>query len=229
MEKALKRKFQRRLRQLLLPVKELLLGEPEEETVSLVGDRAIEWSWVSSHLPVHNSCVLDFGGVQSPLTLLAARMGHKVSCVDLREIEYVFPGVTFCRGNIMNLELPTRHFDFIMNCSTIEHVGLGGRFGEEELLDGDLIAMERLKSFQKKEGTMAVTIPVGLDAVIAPFHRIYGSDRLPKLFHGFEIVEEEFWAKTDGQKWQLTTRAEALTMRGRADLYALGLFILKVV
>ena len=70
-------------------------SEQNQKKHPLSGDREIEWSWVLSHLPKGSSRVLDFGCVDSPLTSIAAHLGHKVTGVDLREIGYEMPGMNF--------------------------------------------------------------------------------------------------------------------------------------
>jgi hypothetical protein len=151
-------------------------------------------------------------------------MGHKVTAVDLREIEYQMDGVRFLCADIS--EMPESRFDVIMNCSTIEHVGLPDRYGESAKPDGDLETMARLKGFLEPGGMMLLTVPVGIDSVFVPFHRIYGKDRLPELLKHYRLVEEEYWNK-DGQ-WRQCERAVALSVVGSASAYALGLFTLRV-
>ncbi len=145
------------------------------------------------------------------------------------------PNVNFLRGDVLKLELPSRNFDFILNCSSVEHVGLHARYGvATEETDGDLEAMKRFRELLKPTGKMLMTIPCGKDAAMASRHRVYGEDRLPKLLKGFEVVEEEFWAKRADNRWYPANRAAALSFPAtghRTDptlcLYALGCFILK--
>ena len=196
----------------------------------LEGDRAIEWSWVISHLGTSRACrvkVLDFGSVQSVITMTAARLGHDVTSVDLRAIEYEYPGVTFRRGDLLRMGLGSGSFDVVVNSSTVEHVGLAGRYGAEGDADGDLQAMRELRRVMKEAGTMLLTIPVGRDAVFEPFHRIYGEERLPRLLAGFQVQKEEFWKKQPGSIWIRCSRGEGLEEVGSASCYGLGLFVLR--
>jgi SAM-dependent methyltransferase len=204
-----------------------LMREGVTPRFPLDGDRALEWSWVVAHLPPPPARVLDLGCVQSPLSAVAARAGHAVTAVDLRPIEYRLPGVVFRQGDINRLDLPEASFDVILNCSTIEHVGLGGRYGATEATDADLSAMRRLAGLLAPEGRMLLTVPVGRDAVHAPFHRVYGPRRLPALLDGFTVLEQEYWTKehVDGP-WTRCERETALATEGTAEFYALGLFVL---
>ena len=92
--------------------------------------------------------------------------------------------------------------------------------------DGDLIGMRIVRKLLKKDGIVLLTIPVGLDDCISPWHRIYGKIRLPELFKGFNIEEESFYAKCDLKKWRKVDRNKALSYKGNAAIYALGLFVL---
>jgi SAM-dependent methyltransferase len=149
-----------------------------------------------------------------------------VVSVDLQEIEYAMSNVRFVRGDINEVDVPRRDFDVIIACSVLEHIGLGGRFDSLDYRDGDLKAMKRLRQLLAPEGRLLVTVPVGVDAVVSPLHRIYGPKRLPRLLEPFCVAREEFWSKADGTHWQVCTREEALSTVGSARYYALGLFVL---
>jgi len=193
---------------------------------TLRGDRAIEWSWVIRHLPHEPVSVLDVGCVQSTLSATAARLGHRVTAVDLRPIEYEIDNVYFLQADIRDLRLaPT--FSIIMNCSTIEHVGLAGRYGSTNDLDGDLRAMRTLRTLLSQNGRMILTIPVGCDAIFPPLHRIYGRDRLPQLIAGFRITEQEYWLKDEQDRWTLCTAERAVQEMGSEEYYGLALFVLE--
>lgn len=62
--------------------------------------------------------------------LLAARRGFRVICVNLESVKwhYEHPNLKFIRGDIFKLDLHENHFDLIINCSTVVHVGLAGRY-----------------------------------------------------------------------------------------------------
>jgi hypothetical protein len=94
-------------------------------------------------------------------------------------------------------------------------------------VDGDLEAMAIMREALAPEGRMVMTVPVGLDLVCRPWHRIYGVDRLPSLLSGYEIHEEQFWRKPPRQAfWEPTDREMAIATQGSESFYALGLFVL---
>ncbi len=128
--------------------------------------------------------------------------------------------------DIFDLGLAPESLDLIINCSTIEHVGLG-RYGDEVTGDGDVKAMSILRSLLSARGTMLLTIPVGRDAVFMPPHRVYGSQRLPRLLDGFECLEKEFWVKDEHNRWVLIDEDAALKRTPRRTTWGLGCFMLK--
>ena len=216
----------------------ILLGAFIKKSMpNLSGDRDIEWSWVSAHIPYGPGEALDFGPGASFLGLIAAQRGFEVTAIDLEPVHwyYVHKKLHFVQGDILKVDLPAKHFDLIINCSTVEHVGLTGRYGKtENKPDGDLEAMALLRELMKPGGTMLLTIPAGQDAVYSPLHRVYGEERLPRLLEGYRIEKEAFWVKDKKNRWQLTERGTALNFKSKAEswnplknVYALACFVLK--
>lgn len=205
----------------------MLMREESNKAHPLSGDRAIEWSWVTVHLPTQPSYILDLGCVGSVLTGIASRLGHHVTAVDLNDIEYELPRVTFRKGDIKNLDFGDVQFDIIINCSMIEHVGLENRYGSIKIADGDLEIMEKLSKLLASDGRLILTIPVGIDEEFLPFHRIYGENRLSLLLSQYKIKAEEYWHKTHHGRWVLCDKQTALSTQGSYEFYALGLFVLE--
>ena len=129
------------------------------------------------------------------------------------------------QGDILTHDFGAERFDQILNCSSVEHVGLGGRYGSSDAPDGDLDAMRTMGALLTGGGRMILTIPVGRDQVCAPQHRIYGEQRLPRLLDGYTPLEEQFWRK-QGARWVPCERSDALATEGSASFYSLGLFVL---
>lgn len=196
---------------------------------NLKGERDVEYSWIAANMPAGPGEALDFGAGEGYMGLLAARRGFAVTALDLEPVHWSYghPNLRFSRGDIFEADLPPAHFDLIINCSSIEHVGLSGRYGvKENRADGDIEAMAKLRKLLKPGGRMLLTIPVGRDAVFSPFHRVYGEERLPSLMAGYAVEREEYWAKDHRNKWILAERSAALSQRASRDLYGLGCFVL---
>lgn len=198
---------------------------------NLKGDRDIEYSWVTSNIPTGPGEAMDFGCSSfSWMGLLAARKGFKVTAIDLEPVIWCYehPNLKFVQGNILKLPFPLEHFDLIINCSTIEHVGLAGRYGVTQACpDADIEAMKVLNSILRINGIMLLTIPVGRDKVFAPMHRIYGEKRLPKVLQGWEVLKKEYWIKDNDNRWIMVDESVALNKEPLEYCYGLGLFRLK--
>lgn len=197
---------------------------------NLKGDRDLEYSWVAAHLPDGPGEAMDFGCGPSWMGLLAARKGFRVTAVDLLPVTWPYrhAGLHFVQGDIFDLRFPRDHFDLILNCSSIEHVGLGGRYDvTTSRSDGDLEAMGMFQQMTKPGKAMLLTIPVGRDRVFPPLHRVYGRERLPKLLTGWDVVKSEFWMKDASNVWGKSDRASALDVEPTERYYALGLFVLR--
>jgi SAM-dependent methyltransferase len=203
-------------------------------TINLKGDRDIEWSWIASQIPQNNcGTALDFGCGPSYMGLIAARKGFDVTAVDIQtqKIPYVHKNFKFIQGDVLN-QFSNEQFDLIINSSTIEHVGLAGRYGEIiNRPDGDLEVMRKLYTLLKKGGLMLLTIPVGHDIIFYPLCRVYGRNRLPQLVDKYVIEKEEYWVKDRQNRWVLSSKQTALNFQAKWDskekVYALGLFVLR--
>jgi SAM-dependent methyltransferase len=204
---------------------------------NLEGDRDIEWSWVSANMPIGAGQAFDFGTGESNLAFQAALRGFEVTSIDLGSTIRIYshPKVRYIQADLLTKDLPMGSYELVINCSTVEHVGLSGRYGvTDHRSDGDLEAMKKLLRAMKPGGIMLLTIPVGLDQVFAPLCRVYGDKRLPLLLKGYSILKEEYWQKKNSNSWSPCPRTEALQFQASAgswnylhNIYALGCFMLQ--
>ena len=203
----------------------------------LTGTREVEFSFIAARLPAGPGRALDFGCGATHLSLLAAERGFDVVAFDREPQVFPWrhPRATFQLGDLLQVGFPDAHFDLIINCSAIEHVGLAGRYGVTAGdADGDLRAMSRLRTTLGPAGIMLLTIPCGRDAVFAPLHRVYGRERLPRLLASFRIAEESYWLKDRRNCWVNCTKDAALDFEPTANFAnpllcscALGCFVLR--
>jgi hypothetical protein len=201
----------------------------ERNGATLLGDRWIEWSFCLARLKDGPGTTLDFGADVGFLSLAAAQRGHDVVALDRMPpaLEYRHPRVTALKADILHRPLEGRRFDQIINCSSVEHVGLAGRYGSFENPNGDLEAMAIMRDKLDADGRMIVTIPVGRDLVCPPLHRIYGHERLPRLLEGYSIEEAQYWRRDPAASaWVEVDRDNALGTEGSEWFYALGLLVL---
>src|SRR5438445_13828191 len=94
---------------------------------NLRGDRDIEYSWIAGHRPEGPGQALEFGCGQSYLALVAVHRGFKVTAIDLTPINwpYVHPNLSFHQRDLFDMRFSPSSLDLVINCSTVEHVGLG--------------------------------------------------------------------------------------------------------
>src|SRR5437763_15137245 len=188
---------------------------PQDGAATLAGDRDLERTFVQARLTDGPGRTLDFGADTGLLSLAAAQRGHEVvalDCLDVRgDVEH--PAVTRLVADILDEPLAGERFDQIVNCSSVEHVGLAGRYGSSDAPGGDIEAMSILAERLAPGGRHLLTVPVGQDMVCAPQHRIYGTERLPRLLEHHAVLEEQYWHK-DAGAWRPTDRDTALAVAG---------------
>jgi SAM-dependent methyltransferase len=207
-----------------------LSSEPKEkldEPLFLKGEKDLDYAWVVAHVGHGPGKALDVGFVNSPLSAILLALEYSVTGIDLRcDVPYELKGFTQLQGDITRLELEPDSFDLAILCSTVEHVGLSGRYDNRENPDGDLQAMTKISEVLRKDGKCILTIPVGLDGVYSPWHRVYGEKRLPLLLDLFKVEECNFYMKSGSDKWKAVEKSKALAFHGSASRYALGQFVL---
>ena len=197
---------------------------------NLKGERDIEYSFLAYNMKEEKGNALDFGCGASYTSLMACRKGYNVTAIDLTDVKWYYrhPKLKFVRGDILKAELKNESYDLILNISSIEHVGLKGRFDTAEAIsDGDLLAMKRMWELLKPGKIMILTLPIGKERVFYPFHRVYGQKRFYKIIEGYKIVKKEFWVKNDINQWLLTDEKTAFGYKPTEYCYGIGLFILK--
>jgi len=180
---------------------------------------------------------IDFGCENGYMSLVAACKGFHVLAVDLQRQEFVFEhrNIEFRLGDFLKLKLPENHFDLIVNCSSVEHVGVAGRYGiAADQNDGDLEAVSKFARVLRPGGALIMTAPCGRDAVMAPWCRVYGPERLPRLLAPLVLEKERYWEKDEANRWVEVSRGKALDFETRHDptnphgcSYALGGFVLR--
>lgn len=176
---------------------------------TLAGDRGIEWDWSFEHLPAGSGQVLDVGPMANfVLSQDALKKGYSVVAIGLEHLQ-VPEGISYIRHNFLTVDIDTK-FDYILNISTIEHVGLT-RYGAPRNLDGDLQAMAKLRTLMKPGARHLLTCPIGRDAVVGDYHRVYGHERLPRLLEGYRVLKQAYWVKADDDsQWLSCSKERAL-------------------
>ena len=211
----------------------------EQPGPNIRGERDVEWSFISEEMPRGSGEALEFGCEFGYLSFIAARKGYHVTALDLEPQDFLWnhPNVHFLQGDILKAALPQKFFDVIINCSSVEHVGVPGRYGITEAhADADIEVMRRFADLLKPEGLLLMTAPCGRDAILAPWCRVYGQDRLSKLFAPFRVEKDAYWIKNGRNQWTSCDMREALAFEPvlhptdpQRCAYALGCFVLRLV
>lgn len=113
--------------------------------------------------------------------------GGKPTTIEYNAISTDMPGLTIL--TVEQFQRAPRQFDIAFSISTFEHDGLG-RYGDPLNPNGDLEAMERMKSVVKPGGLLFLAVPVGKDKVVWNAHRIYGRVRLPLLLKNWRVLRK---------------------------------------
>jgi len=210
---------------------------PAPVAINIDGERDIEWSFLSKEMPEGPGEALEFGCENGYMSLVAGQKGFHTIASDLQQqhFHWQHPNVEFLLGDFLKLELPANHFDLLINCSSVEHVGVAGRYGiSAEQSNGDIEVMEKFARVLRPNGLLLMTAPCGLDTLMAPWCRVYGAERLPQLLTPFRVEKEAYWTKDSQNRWTGASRAEALAFPAKSDpsnphgcSYALGGFVLR--
>jgi SAM-dependent methyltransferase len=215
-----------------LGIRAWLSSEPKQllDTTFLTGEKELDYGWVIGHAGVGPGKALDVGGVNSPISSILVSLGFEVTGVDLRpDIQYELDNFIFINDDFLTTQrLLAQTYDLVVLCSTVEHIGLFGRYENRDERDGDLLAMKKVFKLLKPKGICILTIPVGQDGVYAPWHRIYGEKRLPQLLDQFHILESRFFVKKNNGKWSVSSSEDALAFKGNSSKYAIGQFVLSI-
>ena len=176
----------------------------------VVHERSIEFSFAFMNVGNPPATVLDIGCSESDFPIVLAAQGFKVFGIDIRECYIKDPSYTFMKRDIMNTHFPNNFFDVITAISTIEHLGVQGRYGiKEDAPLADNVAMKEIKRIIKRDGRFIMTVPYGKLAVFRPWHKVYDEDALKELINDFSVLREEYFIRKANGCWIQTTRRVA--------------------
>ena len=144
-------------------------------------DRYIEYPFVLENLSSKSVKILDVGCAGSMLPKLIEAIGHNVQGLDIRKSEYT-------QGDICYAPFSNSSFDIVTMVSTLEHIGLSGRYRAEDDELGDMKALDEVYHILKPKGILLLTVPFGKEYKITKYHRIYNLEVLKGLLERFSYT-----------------------------------------
>jgi len=198
--------------------------EASAET-ALPDGRMIEYSFVIGKLvSLAKGRLLDVGCVARlnlvPATI--ASLGWEVYGIDVRQFKFIFPNFHFVLGDITKTDFPDSFFDAVSAVSTLEHIGLKGRYGiSKGDPEGDAQAVREIRRILRRGGRLLVTLPYGKEKRQTNLNRVYNHDSLHELFSNWEIKEKVFYSQdsegfwipvVEEETWRVAKNKEAIAL-----------------
>lgn len=190
-------------------------------------DRYLEYPFAIRNLPKPKARILDVGCSGSYFPLLLAAFGYETYCLDIRKYEILntlkISNLVFKQEDIRKTTFADNFFDAVIAISSLEHIGLAGRYGSNEDKHGDGIAVNEMKRVLKENGTMILTLPFGKAKVIRPYSKIYDEEWISDLIGDLKIEQEEYYFLDSNDDWVAILKSDAAKIDCTADRYALCL------
>jgi SAM-dependent methyltransferase len=161
---------------------------------AILDDRMLEYSFVISRLVKYgfgNSIrILDVGCSAriNPIPATMCELECNVWGIDIREFKYTHPNFKFALGDIRKTGFPNNFFDAVCAISSLEHIGIAGRYGiKESDIKGDLYAINEINRIIKPDGVFVATIP--LVGKSSNLERSYTNLTITCLFDKWHVIE----------------------------------------
>jgi len=184
---------------------------------ALLNSRIIEYPYVLERLHGQEpGRALDVGATDTSNFLAPSlvAMGWEVWGIDVRPFALELAGFHTVVDDIRATPFADGFFDVVYCVSTIEHVGLSGRYGVRvEDPDGDITAACEIRRIVRAGGRFILTIPYGVGGIVKPPERIYDRARLDRLTEGWETVHRRFHHLDEEGRWHEVDEAEAARAR----------------
>lgn len=192
---------------------------------ALPDGRMIEYSFVIGKLvSLAKGRLLDVGCVARlnlvPATI--ASLDWEVYGIDVRQFKFRFPNFHFVLGDITKTDFPDSFFDAVSAVSTLEHIGLKGRYGiSEGDPEGDAQAVREIRRILRRGGRLLVTLPYGKEKRQTTLNRVYNHDSLHELFSNWEIKDKVFYSQdsegfwipvVEEETWRVAKNKEAIAL-----------------
>lgn len=193
-------------------------------------DRAIEYPWALKNVILNSGTFLDVGSTVGSMfrDYLPDSVEVFVINSDKEQRFGKINGVETVFGDIRNTQFETNKFDVITCISTLEHIGVEGRYHVTNDPIGDIRAMAEMRRILKPGGKLLLSVPYGAKDML-PINKLYNKSRIKTLFKGFNLLSSQYQKyDPDYHIWVEVSEEEAAKTDWNIDRwYALGLFILE--
>jgi SAM-dependent methyltransferase len=183
----------------------------------LLNSRIVEYPYVIERLHgLKPGRALDIGATDTGnfLAPTLVGMGWEVWGIDVRPFALELAGFQSVVGDIRTTPFTDGFFDVAYCVSTIEHVGLSGRYGVRvEDPDGDIAAALEVRRIVRAGGRFVLTIPYGIGGIVKPPERIYDKARLDRLTEGWKTLHRRFHHLDGEGRWHEVEEAAAARTR----------------
>ncbi len=150
-------------------------------------DRHIEYPFILDNLPSPPAKILDVGCSGSVFPLILKSLKYDTYGIDIREY-YPLDKFFFIKDDICLAPFQNDFFDIVVAISSIEHIGLKGVYGQQEMLDGDIKAINEFHLMLKPGGLFLMTVPLIFadNPQIKMNHKIYNQKKLHEILGEFK-------------------------------------------
>lgn len=201
-------------------IREVFYGE-------VITERIVEYAMVFANLNVEPSTktkILDIGCYYSNFPIQLASMGYSVEAIDLMDYQLTHPNFKFIKGDITKSNLRKNYYNIVTCISTLEHIGIK-IWGDNDNVEADSIALEKIYLFLKKGGRVIVTVPFGKTGVSSS-QRSYDADSLKTLFKPyFRIKKMAFYKQNRNNKWLQASLKDMKKVDNMYRTYGMALII----
>jgi SAM-dependent methyltransferase len=188
-------------------------------------DRFLEYPWMLKNIKIKSGRILDVGSTASNMLYDFLPREMEINSIDLNDKHFKDSAIKFSVGDIRKTEYPDDYFDVISCISTLEHIGVSGRYGSDEDADGDLKAVREMGRILKPGGEMLITVPYGIRDIL-PINKLYNKERIAELFKDFSLMEIKYKKYFDKfHLWLDTDEPEAAKTDILKDLWYAIAFI----
>lgn len=172
---------------------------------SHVSIRSIEYSFAIGRIGAEGGKrVLDLGCTSkvNSLSPTLAELGFEVFGMDVREFKFEHKNFNFRIGDARALPFPDNFFDHVCAISTLECIGVSGRYDiSKDDPEGDAKALREIARVLRPHGSLLLTTIYGPSACIKGGHRIYNKSALQDLFANWVVKEANYYILNEGGCW----------------------------